>query len=265
MFWFHFTRLRFSALFDVFQSISLTVFLMFMKIYACVIFLYEAGPSISSLVVLYGNTLWSLALMGKLKLQYLKNNVPVRFFGGKYVNRAQHTWIGRCCRLNLVKWGQYSLACFCWFLLKLNIIFLCVRRFGGFYISDIIDGLAEQMDRTDSRVRNETRQVTVINRKDNTCCKFYSLVLDIFIIWQNFKVMAPCIIIQCEIKTQPVATVCSLIYFTAKSLYMFRVSQHPSSGVLKTVTAAAGTGHSSFQFILVFYNMTCTGGCSYSS
>ena len=31
--------------------------------------------------------------------------------------------------------------------------------------------------------------------------------------------------------------------FTAKSLYMFRVSQHPSSGVLKTVTAASDTGH----------------------
>ena len=31
--------------------------------------------------------------------------------------------------------------------------------------------------------------------------------------------------------------------FTAKSLYMFRVSQHPTSGVLKTVTAAYGTGH----------------------
>jgi len=31
--------------------------------------------------------------------------------------------------------------------------------------------------------------------------------------------------------------------FTANSLYMFRVSQHPSSGVLKTVTAAYGTGH----------------------
>ena len=29
----------------------------------------------------------------------------------------------------------------------------------------------------------------------------------------------------------------------AKSLYMFRVSQHPSSGVLKTVTATSGTGH----------------------
>jgi len=44
-------------------------------------------------------------------------------------------------------------------------------------------------------------------------------------------------------KVQLVATVCSLIYSTAKSLYMFRVLQHPSSGVLKTVTAASGTGH----------------------
>jgi len=34
-----------------------------------------------------------------------------------------------------------------------------------------------------------------------------------------------------------------MIYFTAKSLYMFRVSQHPSLVVLKTVTAASGTGH----------------------
>jgi len=38
------------------------------------------------------------------------------------------------------------------------------------------------------------------------------------------------------------ATVCRYL-FTAKSLYMFRVSQHPSSGVLKTVTAASGTGY----------------------
>jgi len=43
------------------------------------------------------------------------------------------------------------------------------------------------------------------------------------------------------IKIQPDATVCKYL-FTAKSLYMFRVSQHPSSGVLKTVTAASGTG-----------------------
>jgi len=44
------------------------------------------------------------------------------------------------------------------------------------------------------------------------------------------------------IKIQLDATVCRYL-FTAKSLYMFRVSQHPSSGVLKTVIAASGTGH----------------------
>ena len=44
------------------------------------------------------------------------------------------------------------------------------------------------------------------------------------------------------IKIQPDATVC-IYLFTSKLLYMFRVSQHPSSGVLKTVTAASGTGH----------------------
>jgi len=54
------------------------------------------------------------------------------------------------------------------------------------------------------------------------------------------------------------------IYFMAKSLYMFRVSQHPSSGVLKTVTAVSGTvlatlGGSSCTDI-----MTCTGDCGYS-
>jgi len=38
------------------------------------------------------------------------------------------------------------------------------------------------------------------------------------------------------------ATVCRYL-FTAKLLYMFRVSQHPSSGVLKTASAASGTGH----------------------
>jgi len=45
-----------------------------------------------------------------------------------------------------------------------------------------------------------------------------------------------------SIKIQADATVCRHL-FTAKSLYMFRVSHHPSSGVLKTVTAATGTGH----------------------
>jgi len=45
-----------------------------------------------------------------------------------------------------------------------------------------------------------------------------------------------------SIKIQPDATVCRYL-FTAKLLFMFRVSEHPSSGVLKTVTAASGTGH----------------------
>jgi len=44
------------------------------------------------------------------------------------------------------------------------------------------------------------------------------------------------------IKIQPDATVCRYL-FTAKLLYMFRVSQHPSSGILKTLTATSGTGH----------------------
>ena len=43
-------------------------------------------------------------------------------------------------------------------------------------------------------------------------------------------------------KVQLDATV-SRHLFTAKSLYMFRVSQHPSSGVLKTVTATSGIGY----------------------
>ena len=44
------------------------------------------------------------------------------------------------------------------------------------------------------------------------------------------------------IKIQLDAIVCRYL-FTAKSLYMFGVSQYPSSGVLKTVTTASGTGH----------------------
>jgi len=44
------------------------------------------------------------------------------------------------------------------------------------------------------------------------------------------------------IKIQLDATVCRFL-FTAKTLYLFRVSQHPLSGVLKTVTATSGTGH----------------------
>ena len=43
-------------------------------------------------------------------------------------------------------------------------------------------------------------------------------------------------------KVQLYVTICRHL-FTAKSLYMFRASQHPSSGALKTVTATSGIGH----------------------
>jgi len=42
-------------------------------------------------------------------------------------------------------------------------------------------------------------------------------------------------------KIQPDATVCRYL-FTANLLYMFRVSQHTTSGVINTVTAASGAG-----------------------
>ena len=65
---------------------------------------------------------------------------------------------------------------------------------------------------------------------------------------------------------------------------MFRASQHPSSGILKTVTAASGTGHTTGAATLHVSGVTapiikllktvpaasgtghttCTGGCGYS-
>ena len=49
--------------------------------------------------------------------------------------------------------------------------------------------------------------------------------------------------------------------FIAKSLYMFRVSQHPSSGVLKTVTAASGTGHNTGTATSLQRGLIGTGLC----
>ena len=58
--------------------------------------------------------------------------------------------------------------------------------------------------------------------------------------------------------------------FTAKSLYMFRASWHPSSGVLKTVTATSGIGHNtgtatSFQRVLIRTDQTTLEGSSCTS
>ena len=46
-----------------------------------------------------------------------------------------------------------------------------------------------------------------------------------------------------SVNENPTDTTVRRYLFTAKLLYVFRVSQHPSSGVLKTVPAASGTGH----------------------
>ncbi|XP_069701444.1 syntaxin-8 [Periplaneta americana] len=43
--------------------------------------------------------------------------------------------------------------------------------------NEIIEDLADHMDRTDHRVRNETRQVTVIDRKDRTCWYWVVIIL----------------------------------------------------------------------------------------
>ena len=64
------------------------------------------------------------------------------------------------------------------------------------------------------------------------------------------------------IQIQPDATVCSYL-FTAKLLYMFRVSQHPSSGVLKTVTAASGTGHTTCAATPLQRGLIGTGLCEF--
>ena len=63
-------------------------------------------------------------------------------------------------------------------------------------------------------------------------------------------------------KVQLYATVCKHL-FTAKSPYMFRVSQHPSSGALKIVTTTSGIGHNtgtatSFQRGLIRTGWTTT-------
>ena len=70
-----------------------------------------------------------------------------------------------------------------------------------------------------------TQQTEPIQINQPTRCKYFSsLLLDV-----NKKVQLD-------------ATVCRHL-FTAESLYMFRASQRPSSGVLKTVTATSGIGH----------------------
>jgi len=69
---------------------------------------------------------------------------------------------------------------------------------------------------------------------------------------------------KCIVNKNPTdATVCRYL-FTAKLLYMFRVSQHPSSGVSKTVRAASGTGHTTCTATPLLRGLVWTGLCETS-
>jgi len=59
------------------------------------------------------------------------------------------------------------------------------------------------------------------------------------------------------------ATVCRHL-FTAKLLYMFRVSQHPSSGLSKTVATVSGTGHTTCTATPILRGLNWTGLCKSS-
>jgi len=73
------------------------------------------------------------------------------------------------------------------------------------------------------------RLISLTNESGGVCVHISEPIITI----QNYKQLQPMLI-----KIQPDATVCRYL-FTAK----FRVSQHPTSGVLKTITAVSGTGH----------------------
>jgi len=68
------------------------------------------------------------------------------------------------------------------------------------------------------------------------------------------------LLLKMLIKIRPDATVCRYLY-TVKSLYMFQVPQHPSSGVLKFVTAASGTGHNTGTATSLQRGLIGTGLC----
>jgi len=72
---------------------------------------------------------------------------------------------------------------------------------------------------------------------DVTCTYHQSFLFRVFLL-----VFLLLFLYSIWIKNPTDATVCRYL-FAAKSLYIFRVSQHPSAGVLKTVPAASGTGH----------------------
>jgi len=72
------------------------------------------------------------------------------------------------------------------------------------------------------------------------------------------------VILKRNVNKNPTDPTACRYLFTAKLLYMFRVSQHPSSGVLKTVSAATGTGHTTCNSTPSQRGLIGTGLCESS-
>jgi len=84
--------------------------------------------------------------------------------------------------------------------------------------------------------------VTFLSKSSGCFCCCYNILIDAGMLWRILNSWFHASWFNVNKKVQLGATVCRHL-FTARSLYMFRVSQHQSSGVLKTVTATSGIGH----------------------
>jgi len=83
--------------------------------------------------------------------------------------------------------------------------------------------------------RVSTTPIIKSTQKCNYSLRYWSYFCDCFCsCWEEHSLKVNC------------PTVCNTkqsIYYSANSVYMFRVSTNPSSGVHKNVTTASGTGH----------------------
>ena len=174
----------------------------------------------------------------------------------------------------------------CLILQQLLSQFLSVR-------SEVSNQLNNSMGRTDSLATTHIKITRIHNhgRSQLRECGLQLQVLSLSMLifyWLNgntryflrFFFRENILVISVHInKIQQDATICWYL-FTVKLFYMFRVLSHPSSGAHKTVTAASGTGHVTYQgktfrqrrlirplwrkVVALIRDMTCTRSCGYS-
>lgn len=56
-----------------------------------------------------------------------------------------------------------------------QIVWCCLMI--NFYFSEILDDLDNRIDETGQRVRSETNNITIVDRKDNTCIYWVIIIL----------------------------------------------------------------------------------------